>query len=321
MRSTNSIKQRRLRGWIGCFTLLIGLPPLLYFSYCWGLWGRSSLLLQHYFQCKCPPASEPARYPKEAEILFSACRYNNVDLSPSGRLLLVREDRSGNVIYLMDLETAQKTPIQSVTSLLTDELAFTQEGMDGFIVELFTGKRYPIQTFRFWQTNAYIDGKPNLDLLADTLRQANEIYLTKNYGTTIVLMSEFPTNIEQNFTFNKSDLPGVDSEEVEQFLILNNIEYTALPKNYPGEVVSPDERFIARDDGIYLAKTNQKIIQGAPRLHARGWISDGSGAIYTSYFFEPCLLRLAIPLVGDDSWCEIRVPQPVIKLKVPEEYR
>lgn len=318
MRSTDSFKQRRLRGWIGCFTLLVGLPPLLYFGYCWGLWGRSSLLLQHYFQCKCPPASEQTRIPKEAELLFSACHPATVGLSPSGRFLLVREGPSRNITYLLNLETAQRTPIPAVTSLLTDEIAFTQEGGDA-ILELFTGNRYPIQTFRYWQTDAYINNKPNLDLLADTLRKAHEIYLTENLGTTIVLMSEFPTHMEQNFTFDDLDLPGVDSEQVEQFLILNNIEYTALPKRFPEEVVSPDKRFIARDDGIYLAETNQKIVQGARRLSVRGWVSDGSGAIYTSYG-QPCLLWLAIPM-GDDPWCEIRVPQPVLKLKVPEEYR
>jgi hypothetical protein len=132
-------------------------------------------------------------------------------------------------------------------------------------------------------------------------------------------MSEFPTNMEQNFTFDDGDIPGVDSEEVEQFLITNHIEYTALPKQFPGEVISPDGRFIARDDGIYLAKTNQKIVQGVRRLSVRGWLSDGSGAIYTSHG-QPCLLWLALPM-GDGPWCEIRVPQPVLKLKVPEEYK
>jgi hypothetical protein len=128
MRSTDSFKQRRLQGWIGCFTLLVGLPPLLYFGYCWGLWGRNSLLLQHYFQCKCPPASERMRIPKEAELLFSACHPSSVALSPSGRFLLVREGPSRNITYLLNLETAQRTPIPSVRSLLTDQLAFTKRG-------------------------------------------------------------------------------------------------------------------------------------------------------------------------------------------------
>jgi len=59
--------------------------------------------------------------------------------------------------------------------------------------------------------------------------------------------------------------------------------------------------------------------QGIPRLLVRGWINNGTAAIYASHSFEPGLLRLALPM-GDDSWCEIRVPQPVIKLNVPEEY-
>ena len=321
MKIADSFKQRRTQTRISCFVVLLALPFLLYFGYCWGLWGRSSLLLQHYFQCKCPSASEKTRYPKEAEILFSACGYHNVDLSPSGQFLLVREDNSGNVTHLLDLETMKKTPAQSVSSFLTDRVAFIEYGLEDALINFSTGKQYPIRTFRYVKPNAYTNGKLNRQMLVDALQQADEIYLTESYGTVIVLMSEFPMSMEENFTFDKSDLPGVDSDEVEQIFILNNIKYKALPKSYLKEVVSPNERFIARDDGIYLAKTNQKIIQGVPRLYVRGWVSDGSGAIYTSYFFEPCLLRLAIPIVGDDSWCEIRVPQPVIKLKVPEEYR
>jgi hypothetical protein len=302
---------------MSCFAILLGLPLLtlmLYFSYCWGMWGRSSLLLQYYFQCKCPPASEQARYPKEAEILFSACRYTYSELSPSGRFLLVSEDKSGNVTYLLNLQTMEKTPTQSVSSFLTDEIAFIEDGLEDIIIDLFTERQYPIQTFRHWQPNAYIGGKPDLELLVDTLQGADEIYLTESYATVIVLMPEFPTNMEKSFTFDKSDIPNP-----QQFLILNNIRYKAIPESYPREVVSPDGRFIARDDGIYLAKTNQKITEDIHRLFVRGWANDGSGAIYTSYFLEPCLLRLALPM-GDDSWCEIRVPQPVIRLKVPEEY-
>lgn len=319
-KSTNAFKQRGLQNWISCFTLLLGLTFLLYFSYCWGLWGRSSLLLQHYFQCKCPSASEKARYPKEAEILFSACRYNNVDLSPSGHFLLVREDNSGDMTYLLDIETMQKTPTQSISSFLTDEVAFIEDGLEDILIDLFTGKQYPIQSFRYLQTDGNITGKLDLELLVRTLQRAEEVYLTESSHTVVVLMSEFPTNMGKNFTFGNSDIPGGDSERVEQFLILNNIKYKAVPKSYPGATVSPDNRFIARDDGIYIVRNNQKIIEGAPRLFVRGWASDGSGAIYTSYFLEPCLFRLSIPIVGDDSRCEIRVAQPVIKLNVPEEY-
>jgi hypothetical protein len=82
--------------------------------------------------------------------------------------------------------------------------------------------------------------------------------------------------------------------------------------------VSPDGRFIARNDGIYLATTDQKIVEGVPRLFVRGWVSDSSGVIYTSMRDEPCWPGSSI--AGVYSSCEIQVTQPVIKLKVPEMY-
>ena len=50
----------------------------------------------------------------------------------------------------------------------------------------------------------------------------------------------------------------------------------------------------------------------------KGWTYDGKGIIYSTRGGR-CLLRLSLPM-GDDSWCEIEVPQPVLLLKVPEKY-
>src|SRR5919108_3048913 len=107
-KSTDSFKQRRLRGWVSCFALLAGLPFLLYFGYCWGLWARNSLLLQHLFQCNCSGFSEELRYPKQADIVVSACRSSHTELSPSGRLLYVKEK---DLAYLLDLQTGDRTDV------------------------------------------------------------------------------------------------------------------------------------------------------------------------------------------------------------------
>lgn len=83
-------KPRGYRFWLSCFTLLLGLPLLLYYGYCWGLWGRSSLLLQYLFQCSCPSASEEARYPEQVDVVVPACRYVTTRLLPGGRFLYIR---------------------------------------------------------------------------------------------------------------------------------------------------------------------------------------------------------------------------------------
>lgn len=57
---------------------------------------------------------------------------------------------------------------------------------------------------------------------------------------------------------------------------------------------------------------------GGKHFSVRGWIFDSSGAIY-SKFLDPCLIEIVIPNY-DEVGCFIRVPQPLLKLKVPEEY-
>jgi hypothetical protein len=86
--------------------------------------------------------------------------------------------------------------------------------------------------------------------------------------------------------------------------------------NYPHEVISPNGKLIARDDGIYLVETNQMIVK-APPSFVNGWLTNNQGAIYSVY--GRCLLRRGLPF-ADDIGCETWVRQPVLLLKVPEHY-
>ncbi len=318
--TTHPSKRRGYRFWISRFALLLGLPLLLYYGYCWGLWGRSSLLLQYLFQCSCPPASEEARYPRQVDVIISACHNVNagVKLSPSGRFLYLREEDSGiATAYLLDLQTMERIKVtdQSFSSFLTDDLWFVESGIEGHIIDRTTGTQYPIKTFRFWRENAYVNGKPNLELLVNALHQIEQIFFTQNNDTVIILMPNFSANLEQNFTFDRSDVPGGDSNRVEKFLRENNINYQTVLADFPDEAISPNGKFAARADGIYLVETNQLIVKAHPSL-VRGWTYDGLGVIYAT---SRCLFRIGFPF-ADDTGCFRRVPQPVLKLKIPEEY-
>jgi hypothetical protein len=330
----NSSKRRGYRFWIGRLAILLGLSALFYYGYCWGLWGRHSLLLQYLFQCNCPPASEEARYLDEVDVIIPACR--NVDigvrLSPSGRFLYFREEKNGLAsAYFLDLQTMDTIMVsdQPFSSFLTDDLWFVESGLDDDIIDRKTGKQYPIRTFRNWRENAYVNGEPNLELLVSALREAEQVFLTPNYSTVVVLMPNFLINLEQNFTFSLFDFPEWSSNRVEQFLRENNINYQTVLADFPSEAISPDGKFIARQDGIYLVKTNQKIIGGYTssriyRLYSRkyyavrGWTSGSTGVIY-SKFLNPCLIETNF-LFGDDIGCFYEVSQPVLLLKVPQEF-
>ena len=313
-------KQRGYRFWLGCFVLLLGLPLLLYYGYCWGLWGRSSLLLQYLFQCSCPPASEEARYPDVVDVIISACRQSSVELSPSGRLLSVHEEQTGITSkYLLDLQTMERIDVsnQPSSSFLTDNIGFIESGLEDYLVDRTTGKQYSIQPFKYWRENAYVNGEPNLELLVSALQQAEQVFFSQSTYRVVVLMSNFPTSPEQNFTFDDIDIPGLSPRHVEQFLQENDIVHQTILPGYPHEVASPDGSLIARDDGIYLVATNQLIAQVPPSL-VMGWTSDGRSVIYSSPFGR-CLIRTATPF-ADEVGCATWVPQPVIILKVPEEY-
>ena len=330
MQTTNTaLKQWQTRLRVSCFGIILGLPllpVLLYCSYCWGLWGRHSLLLQYYFQCQCPAASEQARYPKDTEIVFSACRNVIVTLSPNGRRLHVSEDNSQfPPRYLLDLQTRERLPVSSDEGYLlfiTDDLLLLQDGKS--ILDASTGKHYPIQSFEQLQPNAYRNGYANPELLANALSKADKVFLfDTGVYPVIALSADFQNHPERSFAIFPYDLEGSETDRLEIFLQQNNIQYynappTAYWGNFPGEVLSADGRFIARKDGIYLVENNQRISTSDPRLLVRGWVDDQS-VLYSAHHLQPCLLRGGVPF-GDDSWCEIIVPQPVLLVRVPEQY-
>ena len=169
--------------------------------------------------------------------------------------------------------------------------------------------------------DAYVNGNVDLKLLAEALRGAKYVFLINDNDIVVALASDFLTNPEYNFLTGWFDIPGFGTNGVEQFLRENNILYRTVLEDFPNEAVSPDGRFVACADGIYLVGSNEKIVEaptaGREHLSLRGRINDGRGVIY-SRFRNPCLIETNFVL--DDRVCIFEVPQPVLKLKVPEEY-
>jgi hypothetical protein len=318
-KTTNFFKLHRSRIWLSCFVFFLGVSLLAYFSYFWVAWGRSSLLLQYLFQCNCPEASEEARYSRQVDVIVSACSHVHSRLLPSGDLLYAQEEKSGiTSIYLLNIQSGEKidVPDKTFSSFLTDDLWFVKKGIEDYIVDRTTGTQYPIKIFRFWQDNSYVSGEPNLELIITALNQAEQVFFFPDDNIAIVLSETFQTNLEQNFTFGLSDIPEWDPNRVERFLAEHNISYQIVRPYFPHEVVSPNGKLIARDEGIYSVETNQMIAK-APPSFVRGWTSNGGGVVYSSS--PRCLIR-RFELFADDIGCAVGVPQPVLLLKVPDEY-
>ena len=322
--SSNFFKWRRFYFEVGCLTFLLAMPILLYFGYCWGLLGRHSLLLQYLIQCKCPAISVEARYPENVDVIVSACSNTQtyVNLSPSGRLLYIQETNSETTIYyLLDLQTRNKIDIrnQGISSFLTDDLWFLRRRGDEYVIDRITGVQYSIEEFVYSRPNAQIDGNTNLTLLTESLKQADQVFLI-GPGTdeVVALASNFEVYPGLNFIVTKYDVPYFDTE---RFLQENGVPYQTVLPSFPGEVVSPNGKLVARGDGIYIVSTGEKIVEGfyaggfyylfREYYSVRGWLYDGSGVIY-SKFLNPCVIEF--------YGCSYEVPQPVILLKVPEEY-
>jgi len=327
---THPSKQRRHGFWISRVVLLLGLLFLLYCGYCWGWWGRNSLLLQLLFQCGCPASSNESRYPEQVDVIIPACQHNGVILSPSGRLLYVNKYILwDNVGYFWNLQTDERishTIQRGSNYFLTDDLIFHEN--DEYILDRTTGKQYPIQKFRYWRSDAYVNGEVNLDLLVQGLQEAKYVFLIDD-DIVIALISDFRSSSEDSFFTGWFDIPGRSSDRVEEFLQEHDIPYinTATSTKYPREAISPNNRFIARDDGIYLTETDKKIVDGfsvtreyrpasGKYFSVIGWVYDGSGAIYSKRE-NVCLLEMNV-FVSDV--CIIKVSQPVLLLKIPDEY-
>lgn len=320
---TNNIPRRwNHRFLLAGFVFIVGLGVLSYYGYCFGLWGTGNLLFQILFQrrCSCSGISEEWRYPEEADVIVSACHLYDVILSPSGRLLHVQQYINGlKSMYILNLETGEQTPIvlpEGSNYFLTDSLMLhSSPGDDRYVLELTTGIMYPIQSATRLTSGVYSMGYVESNLLLEALLRVDQIFLIDDvFQPVIALSSDFRTHPENSFTFDTLDFPPGDFDRVRQFLQENNLTYEYVPSRLTHEVVSPDGRFIARDDGIYEIKTNQLIVI-APGSGLKGWAHDGRGAIYRSY---RCRYDLSVP--GLDMTCLYWETQPVLLVKVPEKY-
>ncbi len=331
--STPSFKRPRLNRKLGFGILVLsGGTFLAYYGYCWGWWGRQSLLLQYLFQCRCPSASIESRYPEYIDVLLSACQYDIFIMSPSGRFLYVEKRKTENDAgYFWNLQTGEKYPYtipDGRSYFLTDDLLFLRvdygKGVEGgeYILDRQTGTQYPIKHLDTYEMNT--------EVLIEKLLASSSVFLIDEFWL-IAIAENFQSFPEMNFFTNPDVFTNEIYKTAEEFLQDKNITYTQIP--YLAfdidEVKSPDGNFIARGDGIYLAETNQKIIESYNGLETYtpysgknfsvyGWAYDGSGVIYSKPF-GLCLFEYEF-LFMDGSECVVNVHPPVLKLKVPQEY-
>lgn len=268
--------------------------------------------------------SEEWRYPTDIDVVVSACTYRSSILSQSGRLFYVREEKNGVVSsYLLNFETNEKRPLvlpNGSNYFLTDNLVFhSLYGDDEYVLDIDSGNIHLLQRFRY-----YVNGNLDTEKLVDELQKASSVFLINN-DNILSLGVGFPNQFDSNFVIDRGDLPGRESDRLDNFLEDHNIVFTKIVQDfvprYPNEVISPEGRFIAQGDGIHIVETGQQIAgKGSPWIRGwgsvRGWTPNGSAVIY-SYFLKPCVFQAP---GFDGTVCVLKVPQPVLKINMPEEY-
>lgn len=340
IRLNGAPKKRKNRFRMGYFLIVVIALFLYYEYYCIGLWGKKSVFLQYFLQCGCPAFTEEWRYPVQVDIVIPACRATGARISPSGRFVLAfkRVGDGGNMpAYLVDTKEKVETPLELPYSdiyFLSDNLLYIfvwygygNEGGE-HIYDISTQTIYPIQRFKDFRPNSMTNGYADLNKLSESLRNANQVYYLDLKRLIIALPENIIDLNEQGFYSGSFDIPSNNYvDATEDFLRENNINYIYIDVNFGGALSSPNGRFIARGDGIYLAETDQKIVDNysfswydrpysGQHLSLKSWNYDGSGAIY-SQFLGPCLFE---PWGIDGPACVVKIPQPVILLKVPEKY-
>ncbi len=178
---------RRFRLWIGWSIFIAVLCALFFygpiFEYCWGRWRQGSLYRQGEYQCQCPPASEEARIPQQADVIVPACNSGNAKISPRGRFLYVAEQNpktNSSNRYILDFQSGEKIPvnISGYTYFLNDELLYISLGIleNAYILDRATGNQYQIHRFEFLHPEAYEKRKADLNLLAKELHKAKNVF-------------------------------------------------------------------------------------------------------------------------------------------------
>jgi hypothetical protein len=295
-------------------------------GWCWGRFARGNTLLQYLYQCRCPAASEPARYPAQVQVLVPACRDAGVGLSPGGQVIQLRENGRQ---YLLDPTTLElsdpPTPYQF--SFISDNLLLVSPpGLDRYLLDRNTLEQTPLVTlYSSAVPGVDVNGSTDPIVLLPMLRSAAKVYV--DVDIAIALHAQLgPDTARHDYLFYElnwirhSGVLHGQGAALLQFLISHQIPYTLSARSDEVEWLSHSGAFVARTDGIYLAKNGQRIVEsyyvpGSGYLPPIGWVSGDRGVILKP--FDHCVIETYPVSSTVRVGC---VHEPVLLLKVPPQY-
>lgn len=309
------------------------LPAIVRYGYCQGWWLDTSLLARLWWLCSCRPEFEQDLYPDSVEIIVSACRLpHTMRLSPNGRYMLITAGSKWDNNYLLDLVTGQEQPWPFEVYTREEEGFWTDTTVlihgrpvdDAKLVEVTTGNIIKPVIF---ETDIYPDGQLRIPTTAlQALKEADQVLLRTEAPIVLALSfnsrqdlikgyvlflgmwrQEFATQLETTFSEN-----GIEYAYSNPCWTLLLYKLIKCPSHNGSYVVGHSA--ITTSDGrpIQEVPRSSTLVSRATRI--LGWAYDDSG-VYLQ-LIPKCLVE-AGP-INSAIGC---VPQPIIKLKVPEANR
>jgi hypothetical protein len=287
------------------------------------MWGKGNLLMQYLFQCNCPTLSEQARY-KPFKVVSSPCSEPYLlGFSPSGRYILLSEQRPQQRAIRLDMQTGESLDISFIEGrslFLNDDL-------------LFSAVDYPGPHYFLTNLNDKVQIEiPNAQTLEDaipTLKMADRVWVTDDtftsYPYVVGIVNDYQTHIQNNIAL----IWEGKSQELHNKLRENNIQYETIdPPFFQGPEpflyrYSPVGRNLYSDyGGVYLSTSGQRVVASGQQnrstaLGDRGWVLGDHAVIYGGGF-DYLLNNSGSPLPLIPSM--FPVPFPILLLEVPPQY-
>jgi hypothetical protein len=261
--------------------------------------------------------------PSNTEVLVSACKRPVAIGVPDGEVLFVREGNTDKM-YLLDLRTGEKRKVPDDPFLLdhgiflSSELVwlegskFSQPESPGYkphyILDLTDGRRYEMLNLNLLPR---LEGGKFDPKYYSYFQSAEQVFIHHSKYTLIALSSDFRQHPERNVVFSKTPSGNFKNGEVLRQLMNNlGVDYEIVDFSLQyADVPSPTGKYVVRNDGIYLSKTNMPVVTRGMEHYFRGWYSDESGVVVQGVGYS------LITLPGTSSFYYI--PTPILKLRLP----
>lgn len=270
--------------------------------------------------CRFPP-TDP-----NVEVVISAC-YNPVlhSISPDGKYMVYSAEEK---TWLHNLATDEEQPLSIAGGVWLSEIWLLQAadstiyGRQFWIFDITDRSQVPLQWVQGMANTTFRQNDGTLIFSPDVLtwfRQADTVYYAPEGGLNIAvaLSTDFKDQPEVNYVLAtpRSHKNGGE-EAIAAFLIENAIPYVEVKSRYyyypPDPLLSPNERFIAT--GTQITTLKGELVVETEELYGviHGWAYDNSGIYYQLSRLSNGPALMPLLRVGQT--------QPILKLKIPEEY-